>query len=63
MQLADWLLVEKALLLIGLTKISYTKSGFDQTTVKQSYLRMRAKRRSGEHNNMEKNLNEKLWAA
>ncbi len=27
MQLPDWLLVEVALL--GLTKISYTKSGFD----------------------------------
>jgi hypothetical protein len=31
LQLADWLLVEVALLLIaiGLTKISLTKSGFD----------------------------------
>jgi hypothetical protein len=30
MQLTDWLLVEVALLLIGLTKISLIKSGFDQ---------------------------------
>ncbi len=30
LQLTDWLLVEVALLLIGLTKISQTKSGFDQ---------------------------------
>jgi hypothetical protein len=28
MQLIDWLLVEVSLLLIGLTKISLTKSGF-----------------------------------
>jgi hypothetical protein len=28
MQLNNWLLVEVALLLIGLTKISVTKSGF-----------------------------------
>jgi hypothetical protein len=29
MQLADWLLVEVALLLIGLTQISFSKTGFD----------------------------------
>jgi hypothetical protein len=29
MQLTDWLLVEVALLLIGLTQISLTKSGVD----------------------------------
>ncbi len=29
MQLTDWLLVEEALLLIDLTKISLTKSGFN----------------------------------
>jgi hypothetical protein len=33
MQLTDWPLVEVALLLIGLTKISETKSGFDHPSV------------------------------
>ncbi len=35
MKLNDWLLVEVALLLIGLTKISSTKSGFDLPFVKK----------------------------
>jgi hypothetical protein len=30
MQLTDWLLVEVALLLIGLTKIFFVKTGFDR---------------------------------
>jgi hypothetical protein len=42
MQLTDWLLVEVALLLIGLTKISLTKSGFDHPSVIESRLRLRA---------------------
>jgi len=29
MQLTDWLLVEVALLLIGLTQIFFSKTGFD----------------------------------
>jgi hypothetical protein len=33
MILADWVLVEVALLLIGLTKTSKTKSGFDHLSV------------------------------
>jgi hypothetical protein len=41
MQLTDWLLVEVALLLIGLTKISQTKSGFDHPCVTESPLRLR----------------------
>jgi hypothetical protein len=41
MQLTDWLLVEVALLLIGLTKISFTESGFDHTSVTESPLRLR----------------------
>jgi hypothetical protein len=60
MQLTDCLLVEVALLLIGLTKLSQTKCGFDQPSVKQLPRRLRAQRRSGEQN---KNLNKKLWAA
>ncbi len=40
MQVPDWLLVEVALLLIGLTKIS--KSGFDHLFVIESPLRLRA---------------------
>jgi hypothetical protein len=42
MQVTDWLLVEVALLLIGLTKISLTKSGFDHLFVIESPLRLRA---------------------
>jgi hypothetical protein len=42
MQVPDWLLVEVALLLIGLTKISLTKSGFDQLFVIELPLRLRA---------------------
>jgi hypothetical protein len=42
MQLTDRLLVEVALLLIALTKISLTKSGFDHPSVKESPLRLRA---------------------
>jgi hypothetical protein len=40
MQLTDWLLVVVALLLIGLTQISYnwTKSGFDYPSVMESPL-------------------------
>ncbi len=40
--IADWLLVEVALLLIGLTKISLIKSGFDHPSVLESPLRLRA---------------------
>jgi len=43
MQVPDWLLVEVALLLIGLTKISLTKSGFDQLSVIESPIRQRAR--------------------
>jgi hypothetical protein len=45
MQLIDRLLVEVALLLIGLTKISLTESGFDHTSVIKSPLRRRAQRK------------------
>jgi hypothetical protein len=38
MRLPDWLLVEVALLLIGLTKTSLTKSGFNHTFVRESLL-------------------------
>jgi hypothetical protein len=38
MQLTDWLLFEVALLLIALTKISLTKSGFDHPSVTESPL-------------------------
>jgi hypothetical protein len=41
MQLTDWLLVEVALLLIGLTKISLTKSCFEHPSVIKSPLRLR----------------------
>jgi hypothetical protein len=41
-QLTDWLLVEVALLLIGLTKISETKSGFDHPSEIESPLWLRA---------------------
>ncbi len=41
MQLTDWLLVEVALLLIGLTRISLTKSGFDHPSEIESSLRLR----------------------
>jgi hypothetical protein len=40
MQLTDRLLVEVALLLIGLTKISLTKFGFDRKSVTESPLRL-----------------------
>jgi hypothetical protein len=40
MQLTDWLLVEVALLLIGLTKISLTKYGFEHLSVMESPLRL-----------------------
>jgi hypothetical protein len=39
--LIDWLLVEVALLLIGLTKISLTKSSFYHPSVIESSLRLR----------------------
>jgi hypothetical protein len=39
MQLTNWILVELALLLIGLTKISFTISGFNHTSVIESPLR------------------------
>jgi hypothetical protein len=39
MQLTNWLLVEVALLLIGLTKMSFTKSVFNHTSVIESPLR------------------------
>jgi hypothetical protein len=44
MQFTDWLLVEAALLLIGLTKISQAKSGFDHPSVIESPLRLRVQR-------------------
>jgi hypothetical protein len=40
MQLTDWLLVEVALLLIGLTQISLTKSYFYPPSVIESPLRL-----------------------
>jgi hypothetical protein len=43
MKFADWLLLEVALLLIGLTKISLTGSGFDHPSVKESTLMLRAR--------------------
>ncbi len=42
MQLNDWPLVEEALVLIGLTKISLTESGFDHPSVIESPLRSQA---------------------
>ncbi len=42
MQVPDWLLVEMALLLIGLTKISLKKSSFDHLFVIESPLRLQA---------------------
>jgi hypothetical protein len=42
-QLTNWLIVEVVLLLIGLTKILYTESGFDLLSVKESLLRLRAR--------------------
>ncbi len=42
MQLTDWLLVEVAQLLIGLTQISWTKSGFNHPSVIDSPLWLRA---------------------
>jgi hypothetical protein len=42
MQVPDWLLVEVAMLFIGLTKISLTKSGFYHLFVIESPLRLRA---------------------
>ncbi len=42
MQLTDWLLIKVSLLLIGLTKISLTKSGFDHPSIIESPLRLRA---------------------
>jgi hypothetical protein len=44
MQLPDWLPVEVALLLIGLTKIYLTKLGFDHLSVIESPLRLQALR-------------------
>jgi hypothetical protein len=38
MQLTDWLLVEVALLLIGLTEISLTKTSFNHPSVIESLL-------------------------
>ncbi len=40
MQLTDWLLVEVALLLIGLIKIALTKSAFNHSSVIESPLRL-----------------------
>ncbi len=40
MQLIDWLLVKMALLLIGLTKIFWTKSGFNLLSATESPLRV-----------------------
>jgi hypothetical protein len=40
MQLTDWLLVEVALLIIGLTQIFLTKSGFGHPFVKESPFRL-----------------------
>jgi hypothetical protein len=42
MQLTDWRIVEVALLLFGLTKISWKKSRFDLPSVIESPLRLRA---------------------
>jgi hypothetical protein len=42
MQLTDWLLIEVALLFIGLTKVSWTKTGFDHSFVIESPLRLQA---------------------
>ncbi len=40
MQLPDWLLIEVALLLIGVTQISLTESCFNQPSVIESPLRL-----------------------
>ncbi len=40
MQLTDWILVEVALRLIGLTQISLTKSGYNHPSVIESPLRL-----------------------
>jgi hypothetical protein len=40
MQLTDWLLVKVALIIIGLTKISWTKSGFNLLSATESPLRV-----------------------
>jgi hypothetical protein len=42
MQLTDWILVEMALLLIGMIKISQPKFGFDHPSSIESPLRLRA---------------------
>jgi hypothetical protein len=42
MQLTDWLLVEVAFLLIGLTQISFAKTGFDRLGRDQSSFRLSA---------------------
>jgi hypothetical protein len=42
MQRTDWLLTEVALLLIGLTKISFVKTGFDRLGRDQSAFRLSA---------------------
>jgi hypothetical protein len=42
MQLADWQLVEEALLLIGLTQISFVKAGFDGLGRDKSSFRLSA---------------------
>jgi hypothetical protein len=44
MQFTDYLLFEAALLLIGLSKISKTKSGFDHQSVTESPLRLQVQR-------------------
>ncbi len=43
MQLTDWLLVEVALPLIGLTQISFVKVGFDRLERGQSSFRLSAR--------------------
>jgi hypothetical protein len=43
MQLTDWLLLEVALLLLGLTQISSTKYGFNHLSVIESHLWLQPK--------------------
>jgi hypothetical protein len=43
MQLSDWLLVEVALLLIGLTHITFEKKQFDPLGIDQSSFRLPAR--------------------
>ncbi len=47
MQLTDWLLVEVALLLIGLTKSLLSKTGFDRLGSDQSSFSLSAQREEG----------------